>query len=315
MIAAVFTIYMILRSRLGLIIRSIREDELLAEASGLNTMKYKIVTLCISAFIAGVIGSVNCYYQSIVTPDTLSISLTFGVVAMVVVGGFGTLVGPVLGAYLLTFIAEYLYFILQFRLVIFSLLIIFIILFSPKGFLDLIIKGMESVFGLKVEEVEEWSRERTMFLKVENLTKHFGGLTAIFELKFDLSKGDILGVMGPNGAGKTTLFNLLSGFLKPNDGNIFFVGENLVGLRPHRIVQKGIARTFQQVRKFANLTVFENLKVACNYSKSPEKDLFSGSPEKKSLEILKFVNLFAKRNYVSANLPLMISSGLRLGGL
>jgi len=151
MIATVFTIYMILRSRLGLIIRSVREDELLSEASGLDTMKYKILALCISAFIAGIIGSVNCYYQSIVTPDTLSISLTFGIVAMVIVGGFGTLVGPVIGAYLLTFIAEYLYFILQFRLIIFSLLIIFIILFSPKGFLDLIVRGMESIFGPKME--------------------------------------------------------------------------------------------------------------------------------------------------------------------
>ncbi len=155
MVAVVITIYIILRSRLGLIIRSLHEDELLSEASGLNTAKYKILTLCISAFIAGIIGSINCYYQSIVTPDTLSISLTFGIVAMVVVGGFGTLIGPVIGAYLLTFITEYLYFILQFRLIIYSLLIIFIILFSPKGFLDLIIRGMESVFQFKMEEVKE----------------------------------------------------------------------------------------------------------------------------------------------------------------
>ncbi len=152
-----------------------------------------------------------------------------------------------------------------------------------------------------------------MFLKVENLTKHFGGLTAIFGLNFQLSEGDILGVMGPNGAGKTTLVNLLSGFLKPNEGNIFFEGENLVGLKPHRIVQKGIARTFQQVRKFSNLTVFENLKVACNYARPPEKDLFSGPPEKRILEILKFVSLFGKRNHVSANLPFDDLKRLEIG--
>jgi branched-chain amino acid transport system ATP-binding protein len=142
-----------------------------------------------------------------------------------------------------------------------------------------------------------------MFLRVENLTKHFGGLSAIFELNFELSKGDILGVMGPNGAGKTTLINLLSGFLKPNEGNIFLGGENLVGLKPHRIVQKGIARTFQQVRKFSNLTVLENVKVACSYSRSPGKESFTGSAERKSVEILKFVDLFRKRSYVSKNLP------------
>jgi branched-chain amino acid transport system ATP-binding protein len=152
-----------------------------------------------------------------------------------------------------------------------------------------------------------------MFLRVENLTKHFGGLSAISELNFALSKGDILGVMGPNGAGKTTLINLLSGFLKPNEGNIFLGGENLVGLKPHRIVQKGIARTFQQVRKLSNLTVFENLKVACKDEGSPEKDLFSGSPEKKIPEILKFVNLFGKRNYVSTNLPFDDLKRLEIG--
>jgi branched-chain amino acid transport system ATP-binding protein len=152
-----------------------------------------------------------------------------------------------------------------------------------------------------------------MFLKVEHLTKHFGGLTAIYQLDFQLPEGDILGVMGPNGAGKTTLINLLSGFIKPNEGNILFGGENLVGLKPHRIVQRGIARTFQQVRKFSNLTVFENLKVACKDEKSPEKDLFSGPTEKKILEILKFVSLFGKRNDVSANLPFDDLKRLEIG--
>jgi len=152
-----------------------------------------------------------------------------------------------------------------------------------------------------------------MFLRVESLTKHFGGLSAISEVNFELSEGDILGVMGPNGAGKTTLINLLSGFLMPDEGNIFLGGENLVGLKPHRIVQKGIARTFQQVRKFSNLTVFENLKVACKVEGASEKDLFPGSTEKRILEILKFVNLYRKRDVVSTSLPFDDLKRLEIG--
>jgi branched-chain amino acid transport system ATP-binding protein len=96
-------------------------------------------------------------------------------------------------------------------------------------------------------------------LEVRNLTKNFGGLTAVDRLDFEVNEGEILGMIGPNGAGKTTVFNLISGIYPPDEGEIRLNGQNLLGLRPHLVTERGIGRTFQTIRLFRNLTVMENV--------------------------------------------------------
>lgn len=96
-------------------------------------------------------------------------------------------------------------------------------------------------------------------LEARNLTKNFGGLTAVDHVDFEIGSRDILGMIGPNGAGKTTVFNLVTGFYPVDDGDIHFDGETLIGLAPHEITERGIARTFQTIRLFPNLTVLENV--------------------------------------------------------
>jgi branched-chain amino acid transport system ATP-binding protein len=98
-------------------------------------------------------------------------------------------------------------------------------------------------------------------LEVAGLSKRFGGLQAVHDLSMALASGEVVGLIGPNGAGKTTAFNLLSGFLRPDTGDIRFNGQSLVGLKPHTICQAGLARTFQIVRPFPHLTVLDNVKV------------------------------------------------------
>jgi branched-chain amino acid transport system ATP-binding protein len=100
-------------------------------------------------------------------------------------------------------------------------------------------------------------------LEVQRLNKHFVGLHAVKNVTFDLQAGSITGVLGPNGAGKTTMFNLLTGFIRPDSGEVRFDGYSLAGLVPYRIVNRGLARTFQLARPFAGLTVVENVEVAC----------------------------------------------------
>jgi len=101
-------------------------------------------------------------------------------------------------------------------------------------------------------------------LSLCSVTKTFGGLTAVNDMTFDVVEGSVMGIIGPNGAGKTTVFNLITGNYQPNTGKILFEGSDLVGLKPHEIVKKGIARTFQSIRLFPKLPAIENVLAGCH---------------------------------------------------
>jgi branched-chain amino acid transport system ATP-binding protein len=131
--------------------------------------------------------------------------------------------------------------------------------------------------------------ESNRFLNVLNVSKSFRGLDAISNVSLELNPGEILGLIGPNGAGKTTLFNLITGFLRADSGEIEFLGKNLVGLEPHQICKMGIARTFQIVKPFSHLSTLENVAVGCYNRTADLKEV-----EEKAWEILQFVGLNKK---------------------
>lgn len=101
--------------------------------------------------------------------------------------------------------------------------------------------------------------EGETFLKIEKLSKHFGGVQAVLDVSFDLRQGEFLGVIGPNGSGKTTLVNLITGFVRPDSGKVIYRGENITGKKPYTIAGLGVVRTFQMVRLFYNLPAYKNL--------------------------------------------------------
>jgi branched-chain amino acid transport system ATP-binding protein len=101
-----------------------------------------------------------------------------------------------------------------------------------------------------------------MLLQINRLTKYFGGLLAVSDFNLDLNTGELVGVIGPNGAGKTTVFNLITGVYRPSEGSVVFDGQNIVGKSPDRITASGIARTFQNIRLFNDLTVIDNVRIA-----------------------------------------------------
>jgi branched-chain amino acid transport system ATP-binding protein len=140
-------------------------------------------------------------------------------------------------------------------------------------------------------------------MEVQGLTKNFGGLAAVRNVSFTLEKGETLGIIGPNGAGKTTLFNLLTGFLKPTQGTINFQGENITGWKPYAIVNKGIARTFQIVRPFLQLTAQENVIISCLSARAMEKRRGADRPETKASQLLKNVGLSGKEFILAKDLP------------
>ena len=138
-----------------------------------------------------------------------------------------------------------------------------------------------------------------VLLEIRKLRKSFGGLLAVSDVEFQIKEGEILGLIGPNGAGKTTLFNLISGYYFADSGEILLGGEDICGLKPHVICRKGITRTFQMVRPFTRLSVFENVKVgAFNKARS------FGETQKRTLKALEFMNLLEKKDILTGQLTL-----------
>jgi len=123
-------------------------------------------------------------------------------------------------------------------------------------------------------------------LEVRDASKEFGGLRALSGVTIEVNEGEISGVIGPNGAGKTTLFNVITGTFGPTSGDVLFDGASTVGLKPHRITRRGIARTFQNIRLFSNMTAVENLMVALDWGRAAHKEIVEHA-----LEILDFVGI------------------------
>lgn len=136
-------------------------------------------------------------------------------------------------------------------------------------------------------------------LSVKNIARFFGGLAALTDVSFDVQKGEIIGLIGPNGAGKTTLFNVINGFYRPSEGEVFFNGKNISRLKPNRICMLGIARTFQVVKPLRRMTVLDNV-IASSFLRAKTK----AEAEKAALEVLEFTGLHDERNLLSKGLPL-----------
>jgi len=135
------------------------------------------------------------------------------------------------------------------------------------------------------------------FLQVNQVTKRFGGLVANDKISFEMSGGEILGIVGPNGAGKTTLFNCISGFYRVNSGGIHFEGRDITNAPPYAVCARGVARTFQIVQNFEKMTLVENIMVGA-FLKWRRK----GKAEEEALEVLRFIDLLDKRNVVARHL-------------
>jgi branched-chain amino acid transport system ATP-binding protein len=149
-------------------------------------------------------------------------------------------------------------------------------------------------------------------LEIRKLTKYFGGLAALTDLDLDVFDSEILGIIGPNGAGKTTLFNVVTGFSPPKSGKVIFKGEDITGLRPDQIAQKGISRSFQLSTLFSRSTVFDNVFMACHMNfkqpiwkaplpfRSVRKE--EAMLKQKVIEILDFTGLVLQKDKIAGNL-------------
>jgi branched-chain amino acid transport system permease protein len=274
------------RSRFGMSLVAIKQNEPAAEAAGIDTLAWKLRAIMVSAAIAGAAGGLYAVVLLVVTPDSVFGMLTSAQALIVTLfGGVGTLWGPLIGAAVLIPLSET----LQARLgdvipgiqgVVYGVAIVLVILLAPEGIYwrlrDRFHRPLAGAPSLPApaatvapcSQPRPASRSDKAILTVQGLSKSFGGLRAVADVSFTVREGEILGIIGPNGAGKTTLFNLLNGFLDRDAGAVTLAGHDLSGLKPNRICRLGVGRTFQVVRAFARMSVIDNVVVGA-YAANP----------------------------------------------
>ena len=275
-IASIFTLG---RSRHGRAIISIRENEIAAEATGVPTTRYKLLAFTIAAFFAGIAGGLFAHQTSILNAKMFGFNKSIEYLVMVVLGGMGSITGSIVASIVLVSLPEMLRSLADYRLVIYSLLLILMMLFRPSGLMGTREFSMlaawenaENLFRRVFKKREQATRmpfqprydvwESKPVMETNRLGIAFGGLKAAENIELHLMDNEIVGLIGPNGAGKTTVFNLLTGVYAPTEGQVILLGKTINGKQTHEITHAGVARTFQNIRLFRSMTAIDNVKVA-----------------------------------------------------
>lgn len=275
-------------SPFGRLLKTIRGNETLLPALGKNPVGPELLTFGITAGIAGGIGAFFAYSQGAMVPGNFSLDLSILIISVVVLGGTGNILGTVVGAIILGGLEPLLRQVLgdegiPWQRVIYGAALVLMMILRPEGLipegaLSRIRKpkagsiaagtisnsaSLDVEFGKfrNIRETDSDSKTDDV-LVIDNVTKSFGGLTAVGGASFTLKKGRVTALIGPNGAGKTTIFNMITGTLACDSGSIKLYGHEISGMRPYEIEQKGIARSFQDVRLNENMTVIDNVAVA-----------------------------------------------------
>jgi len=263
--------WLIGRSRLGLALRVIGEDEVVARHAGIDTTKAKLTMFAISSLFMTLTGAVLAPRWTYIDPTiAFNPMLSFEVVIMALFGGAGALFGPILGVIPFVLLFELLsanfpnYF-----SILLGLVFMVIVYALPHGVIGLVQARLPKTPPRPVPPRPVEVRAAGARLEISGLRKSFGGLVAVDNVTFDVAPGQIAGLIGPNGSGKTTVLNLISGALPADAGAVLCDGQAITGLGAHRIARLGIARTFQLVRVLEGLTVVENVAVGLTFRRDP----------------------------------------------
>ncbi|MFB1294807.1 branched-chain amino acid ABC transporter ATP-binding protein/permease [Mycobacterium sp. pW049] len=307
------------RTKFGMGLIAIREDEGKAGTIGVNAPVYKLLAFGASALFVGMAGSVYGYYLSFVDPiGMFSIITSALIVLAVILGGRGTLFGPVLGAFIIQPVNIYANQAFgggNARLVLFGGLLVLLVIVLPKGILPTAAaliekartKGTVGLSGARLNpldrplvraDIRKPEPTGKALLEVRGLHKSFGGNHAVNDCSFTVPEGSITALIGPNGSGKTTVFNLISGTMTPDKGEILLNGEHLERSSPWSRAHHGLGRTFQITRLFREMTVLENVVAPLRSFSVGQLGLgaVSGSEAARAEELLEFVGMAAYRD-------------------
>ncbi|MEP9367664.1 branched-chain amino acid ABC transporter ATP-binding protein/permease [Xanthobacter sp. VNH20] len=259
-------------SRYGRAMLAVSQSETAARALGVNATAMRTLAFVVASVTAGIAGSFYAFLNSYISPDIFTFSDSVRFLLMVILGGAASTFGPVIGAYILTYLPEFLQ---QFQLwqkFAYGALLLVVMFALPRGIVGTLWmlvtrfnpqkREADPAEGIPAEQsLRHDVREGEAELVARDLTVRFGGLTALSKASLRVKPGEVHALIGPNGAGKSTFVNTISGFYKPTEGEFELDGIQLTGKRSHEIARIGLARTFQNTELFGELTVLENVMV------------------------------------------------------
>jgi ABC-type branched-subunit amino acid transport system ATPase component/ABC-type branched-subunit amino acid transport system permease subunit len=278
--AVVFLLQRFHRSAVGTVLVGIRENEVRARFVGYDTDRYKLIAFTISATLTGFAGVLSAFHHRFTSADPIAIQFSGELLAMVVIGGMRSFMGPALGALFFMLFREYLSLFTSSWLLFFGLLFVGFIIFSPTGLIGVAERLMApfrkreetdaamaarrvvEVGPVPPEFVREGKADGGAVLAADGIVKSFGGIRAVRGVSFTVRDRTLHALIGPNGAGKTTAFNLISGLFPPDKGSVTLEGREVGGLSPQAITQAGVGRSFQITNLFPGLTIEENVRLA-----------------------------------------------------
>jgi branched-chain amino acid transport system permease protein len=302
------------RSRFGMSLTAIKQNEPAAEAAGIDTLAWKMRAIMLSGAVAAAAGGLYAVVLLVVTPDSVFGVLTSAqALTIALVGGIGILWGPLIGAAILIPLSET----LQAHLgdvipgiqgVVYGIAIILVVLLAPEGVFWRVRDQFQRRWATRAVQATPLAPHivtaapapatpRKPILALSGISKSFGGLRAVTNVSFEIGDSEIVGIIGPNGAGKTTLFNLLNGFLQADSGKVVFAGRELIGLKPNRICRLGVGRTFQVARAFPRLSVLNNVVVGAYATTTNDADAFGAASA-----ALTQVGLFRRADAIASQL-------------
>ena len=312
---ALGVLYMLLRlvrSPFGHVLVAIRENQLRATFQGYPVERYKLGVFVISAVVTGLAGALIAFQTYLVSAEAVSVPFSGELLAMVVIGGMRSMLGPALGALFFILFRELFSIWTPNWLLWFGLIFVAFVLYSPGGLVG-IWATLSRRWRPAPEEAAAMSKRRIYqglplpafltpeslkgtVLEVEGISKRFGGIRAVSNASLHIDAGEIHALIGPNGAGKTTLFNLVSGLFPPDNGTIRLNGRDIHGVPSHLICHHGLARSFQITNLFRGLSIYENLRLSLQAQHAMRFNIWrdiDGYPDvhAETAELIKFLGL------------------------
>ena len=261
----------LMRGRTARMLKLVHRDELAAAVAGIDVVKLKIRIFTIGAAYSAAGGLFLAYYTSVIAPEMGGATTSLEYLAMVIIGGAGSIAGPILGAVLTNWLFSVAGAAAEYELLVYGASFLAVILFAPAGVAGIV----RQVWGrvtkrqpdreIAVAPGAAVSPEKTAAIgnggmRATGISKRFGGLHAVRGVSLDANPGEIVALLGPNGAGKSTLFNILSGIERPDEGSIFLEGKPVTDLGIHQRAMR-IGRSFQLPRLVTDMSVLQNVVI------------------------------------------------------